>query len=100
MGSDCQGFSHKIYKRTAIHGSRKKKSAINIEKQQCSLFKCFLTWSHDCIICADKMMNRAKGPTLHKKQKNRGLVPKRLQRLDKEAMGALPIAWLGTFSSR
>ena len=31
------------------------------------------------------MMNKAKGPVWHKKQKNKGIVPKKLRALDKEA---------------
>jgi hypothetical protein len=37
------------------------------------------------VISADKMMNRAKGPVWHKKQKDKGIVPKKLRALDKEA---------------
>ena len=37
------------------------------------------------MISADKMMNHAKGPVWHKKQKDRGIVPKGLRGLDKEA---------------
>jgi hypothetical protein len=64
---------------------RLKKSAISLESQQRSFFKCFLSWSHDRVISADKMMNRAKCPIRHKKQKDQGIVPKRLRVLDKEA---------------
>ena len=48
---------------------RLKKSAITLENQQRSFFKCFLSWSGDRVISADKMMNHAKGPVWHKKQK-------------------------------
>jgi hypothetical protein len=37
------------------------------------------------VISADKMMNKAKGPVWHKKQKDKGIVPKKLRALDKEA---------------
>jgi hypothetical protein len=37
------------------------------------------------VISADKMMNRAKGPMWHKKQKERGIIPKGLRGIDKEA---------------
>ena len=54
---------------------RLKKSAITLESQQRSFFKYFLNWSNDRVISADKMMNRAKGPIWHKKQKDLGIVP-------------------------
>jgi len=41
--------------------------------------------SHDRVISADKMMNRAKGPVWHKKQKDKGIIPKNLRGIDKEA---------------
>jgi hypothetical protein len=37
------------------------------------------------VISADKMMNKAKGPVWHKKQKDKGIVPEKLRALDKEA---------------
>ena len=37
------------------------------------------------MISADKMMNRAKGPVWHKKQKEKGIIPKGLRGIDKEA---------------
>ena len=37
------------------------------------------------MISADKMMNKAKGPVWHKKQKDKGIVPEKLRALDKEA---------------
>jgi hypothetical protein len=37
------------------------------------------------VISADKMMNRAKGPLWHKKQKEKGIIPKGLRGVDKEA---------------
>lgn len=37
------------------------------------------------MISADKMMNRAKGPVWHKKQKDKGIIPKNLRGIDKEA---------------
>ena len=37
------------------------------------------------MISADKMMNKAKGPVWHKKQKDKGIVPEKLGALDKEA---------------
>ena len=37
------------------------------------------------MISADKMMNRAKGPVWHKKQKQQGIIPKGLRGVDKEA---------------
>ena len=37
------------------------------------------------MIGADKMMNRAKGPVWHKKQKEKGIIPKGLRGIDKEA---------------
>jgi hypothetical protein len=37
------------------------------------------------VISGDKMMNRAKGPLWHKKQKDKGLIPKGLRNIDKEA---------------
>jgi hypothetical protein len=36
-------------------------------------------------ISGDKMMNRAKGPVWHKKQKEKGIIPERLRGIDKEA---------------
>jgi len=33
----------------------------------------------------NKMMNKAKGPVWHKKYKDKGIVPKNLRALDKEA---------------
>ena len=37
------------------------------------------------MISADKMMNRAKGPVWHKKQKEQGIIPKGLRGIDKDA---------------
>ena len=37
------------------------------------------------MISGDKMMNRAKGPLWHKKQKDKGIIPKNLRGIDKEA---------------
>jgi len=37
------------------------------------------------VISADKMMNRAKGPVWHKKQKEQGIIPKGLRGVDKQA---------------
>jgi hypothetical protein len=37
------------------------------------------------VVSADKMMNKAKGPVWHKKYKDKGIVPKNLRALDKEA---------------
>lgn len=37
------------------------------------------------MVSADKMMNRAKGPVWHKKQKDQGIIPKGLRGIDKEA---------------
>ena len=37
------------------------------------------------MISADKMMNRAKGPQWHKKQKDKGIIPKNLRGIDKQA---------------
>jgi hypothetical protein len=37
------------------------------------------------VISADKMMNRAKGPVWHKKQKDKGIIPKNLRGIDKQA---------------
>jgi len=42
---------------------------------------------NDHVISADKMMNRARRPLWHKKQKDKGIVPDRLRGLDKEAKG-------------
>ena len=39
------------------------------------------------MIGADKMMNRAKGSVWHKKQKEKGIIPKWLRNIDKEATG-------------
>jgi hypothetical protein len=41
--------------------------------------------SRDWVISADKMMNRAKGPQWHKKQKDKGIIPKSLRGIDKQA---------------
>jgi len=41
--------------------------------------------ANDRVISADKMMNKAKGPDWHKKHKDKGIVPKNLRTLDKEA---------------
>ena len=40
------------------------------------------------MISADKMMNRAKGPLWHKKQKEQGIIPKNLRGIDKDATWA------------
>jgi hypothetical protein len=37
------------------------------------------------VISADKMMNRAKGPLWHKKHKDKGIIPKNLRGIDKQA---------------
>jgi len=37
-------------------------------------------------VSGDKMMNRAKGPIWHRKQKKLGIAPKRLRGLDKGAV--------------
>jgi hypothetical protein len=37
------------------------------------------------VISADKMMNEAKGPVWHKKQKDHGIIPKGLRGIDKQA---------------
>jgi hypothetical protein len=37
------------------------------------------------VISADKMMNKAKGPVWHAKQKKQGIIPKGLRGIDKEA---------------
>ena len=37
------------------------------------------------MISADKMMNQAKGPVWHKKQKDKGIIPKKLRGIDKQA---------------
>lgn len=37
------------------------------------------------MISADKMMNRAKGPVWHKRQKQQGIIPKRLRGVDRQA---------------
>lgn len=37
------------------------------------------------MISADKMMNKAKGPLWHKKQKEKGIIPKGLRGIDKKA---------------
>jgi len=44
--------------------------------------------SNDNVVSADKMMNHAKGPVWHKKQKEQGISPKGLRGLDKEATWA------------
>jgi hypothetical protein len=41
--------------------------------------------SNDRVVSADKMMNKAKGPVWHKKQKEQGIIPKGLRGIDKEA---------------
>jgi hypothetical protein len=41
--------------------------------------------SRDRVISADKMMNQAKGPVWHKKQKDKGIIPKKLRGIDKQA---------------
>jgi len=41
--------------------------------------------SDDNVISADKMMNKAKGPVWHKKQKEQGIIPEGLRGIDKEA---------------
>jgi hypothetical protein len=38
------------------------------------------------VISADKMMNRAKGPQWYKKQKDKGIIPKNLRGIDKQAI--------------
>ncbi|MBI3335481.1 MAG: hypothetical protein HY001_03195, partial [Candidatus Portnoybacteria bacterium] len=38
-------------------------------------------------VSADKMMNKAKGPVWHKKQKDEGIIPRGLRGVDKEATG-------------
>jgi hypothetical protein len=35
------------------------------------------------VVSADKMMNKAKGPRWHKKQKEQGIIPKGLRGIDK-----------------
>jgi hypothetical protein len=37
------------------------------------------------VVSADKMMNKAKGPVWHKKQKEQGIIPKGLRGIDKQA---------------
>jgi hypothetical protein len=39
----------------------------------------------DKVISADKMMTKAKGPVWHKKQKEKGIIPKGLRGIDREA---------------
>jgi hypothetical protein len=41
--------------------------------------------SGDKVISADKMMNKAKGPVWHKKQKEKGIIPKGLRGIDRQA---------------
>jgi hypothetical protein len=41
--------------------------------------------SGDTVISADKMMNKAKGPVWHKKQKEKGIIPKGLRGIDRQA---------------
>jgi hypothetical protein len=48
-------------------------------------FSYFLNLSRTRVISADKMMNRAKGPKWHKKQKDKGIIPKNLIGIDKQA---------------
>ena len=55
------------------------------------------------MISADKMMNKAKGPVWHKKQKDQGIIPKGLRGIDKDATWCKSNAdgWVyghGTFS--
>jgi hypothetical protein len=59
--------------------------------------------SNDRVVSADKMMNKAKGPVWHKKQKEQGIIPKGLRGIDKEATWCKSNAdgWVyghGTFS--
>ena len=62
-----------------------KKSVISLENQQRSFLSYFLSLSDDNVISADKMMNKAKGPVWHKKQKEQGIIPEGLRGIDKEA---------------
>jgi len=39
----------------------------------------------DTVISTDKMMNQAKGPVWHKKQKEKGIIPKGLRGIDRQA---------------
>ncbi len=64
---------------------RLKKSVISMESQQRSFFSYFLSLSEDRTISADKMMNKAKGPVWHKKQKDLGIIPKGLRGVDQKA---------------
>ena len=64
---------------------RLKKSFISLENQQRLSFSCFLNLTNDRVVSADKMMNKAKGPAWYKKHKEKGIVPKNLRALDKEA---------------
>jgi len=41
------------------------------------------------------MMNKAKGPVWHKKQKDKGLIPKGLRGIDKDAAWANPMQMAG-----
>jgi hypothetical protein len=41
--------------------------------------------SQDRVLSADKMVNRAKNPVWNKKQKNKGIIPKNLRGIDKQA---------------
>ena len=55
------------------------------------------------MVSADKMMNKAKGPVWHKKQKEQGIIPKGLRGIDKQATWCKSNAdgWVyghGTFS--
>ena len=59
--------------------------------------------SNDRVVSADKMMNKAKGPVWHKKQKDLGIIPKGQRGIDKEATWCKSNAdgWVyghGTFS--
>lgn len=56
-----------------------------MESQQRLFFRYFLNLSGHRVISADKMMNRSKGPVWHKKWKEKGIIPKRLRGVDKEA---------------
>ena len=67
------------------HRERLKKSVISLENQQRSFFNYSLNLSGDRVISADKMMNKAKGPVWHKKQKEKGIIPKGLRGIDRQA---------------
>jgi hypothetical protein len=51
-------------------------------QKQHLFFSSLLSLSNDKIVSGDKMMIKAKGPVWHKKDKEKGIIPKGLRGLD------------------